>query len=192
MKYLGELSSPFLSEKYECIAMSKHLSGFTLIELLTVIILIGILTVSVLPKFDGTASYEAHSHRAQLISALRLAQQRAMQQTDTSDGYCHQIVFDNDVNVARYGVPDRLDCSNTSFAGWQPDATGFEVDSKYQVSFGINGSSNPSAVTFDGMGRPISNASLSNNCSGGCVLNVQSGVETLQISIESEGFIHAL
>ena len=172
--------------------MNKNQLGLTLIELLTVIILIGILTVSVLPKFDGTASYEAHSHRAQLISALRLTQQRAMQQTDGNDGYCHQIVFDNDPNVSRYGVPDRLDCTVTSFAGWQPDATGFEVDSKYQVSFGINGSTNPSAVTFDGMGRPISNASLGNNCAGGCLINVQSGIETLQISIEPEGYVHAI
>ena len=173
--------------------MKNNQFGFTLIELLTVIILIGILTVSVLSKFDGTASYEAHSHRAQLISALRLTQQRAMQQTDGNDGYCHQIVFDNDPNVSRYGVPDRLDCTVTSFASWQPDATGFEVDSKYQVSFGIDGSGgNQSAVTFNGMGRPISNESLGNNCSGGCVINVQSGIETLQIKIEPEGYVHAI
>jgi MSHA pilin protein MshC len=174
--------------------MKKNQTGFTIIELITVIILIGILAVAVLPKFDGTASYEAHSHRAQLISALRLTQQRAMQQTDASDSYCHQLIFDDDSNVSRYGIPDRLDCGETSFAGWQPDATGFEVDSMYQVSFGINGKANPSAVTFDSMGRPIinDNESVANNCAGGCVINVQSGVETLKIQIESEGYIHAI
>ena len=62
--------------------MKKSQHGFTLVELVTIIILIGILAVNVLPTFDGSASYEAHSHRAQLISALRLTQQRAMQQTD--------------------------------------------------------------------------------------------------------------
>jgi len=173
--------------------MKKHQIGFTIIELITVIILIGILAVAVLPKFDGTASYEAHSHRAQLISALRLTQQRAMQQTDNSDGYCHQLIFDNDSNVTRYGVPDRVDCDITNFPNdWQPDATGFEVEERYQVSFGINGKNNPSAITFDGMGRPISNASVVNNCSGGCIINVQSSVETLQIQIESEGYVHAI
>jgi len=171
--------------------MEKRQAGFTIIELVTVIILIGILAISVLPKFDGTASYEAHSHRAQLISALRLTQQRAMQQTDSSDSYCHQLIFDNNVNVSRYGIPDRLDCDDTSFAGWQPDATGFEVDSKYQVSFGIDGKTNQSAVTFDGMGRPIINSTLPNDCDGGCIINVQSSVETLKIKIESEGYIHA-
>jgi len=163
----------------------KTQHGFTLVELVTVIILIGILAVVVLPKFDGSASYEAHTHRAQLISALRLTQQRAMQQTN--DDYCHQLIFDNNANVSRYGIPDRTDCSKTTFPNnWQPDATGFEVDSKYEVSFQINGVANPSAVVFDSMGRP------QGNCVGGCIINVTSGVETLQIQIESEGYVHAI
>jgi len=161
--------------------------GFTLIELVTVIILIGILAVAVLPKFDGSASYEAHAHRAQLISALRLTQQRAMQQTDNTDGYCHQIVFYNDANVSRYGVPDRLDCSITTFpVNWQVDKTGFEVDSKYEVLFQINGVNNSSFVSFDSMGRP------QGNCIGGCIIDVQSSVETKKIQIELEGYVHAI
>lgn len=177
--------------------MNKNQTGFTIIELVTVIILIGILAVAIAPKFDGTASYEAHSHRAQLISALRLTQQRAMQQTDPNavavgQPYCHQLIFDNNVNVSRYGIPNRLDCSVTTFVGWEPDATGFEVDTRYQVSFGIEGKTNPSAITFDGMGRPVSNATIANDCAGGCIITVQSSVETLKIKIESEGYVHAI
>ncbi len=176
--------------------MKNNQIGFTIIELITVIILIGILAVAVLPTFDGTSSYEAHTHRAQLISALRLTQQRAMQQTDNSDGYCHQLIFDNSTTVSRYGIPDRKNCSIVIFTGqtpdWKPDATGFEVEKRYQVDFSIKGKTNPSAVTFDSMGRPISNESVVNNCAGGCIINVQSNVETLQIKIESEGYVHAI
>ncbi len=178
--------------------MKKNQTGFTIIELVTVIILIGILAVTVLPKFDGTASYEAHAHRAQLISALRLTQQRAMQQTDpnavsTGRPFCHQIIFDNSITVSRYGIPDREDCTIETFpAGWRADATGFEVESKYQISFAINGLTNPSAISFDSMGRPVANKSIANNCAGGCIINVISSVETLQIEIESEGYIHAI
>lgn len=166
--------------------------GFSLIELIVVIILISILAVSVAPKFDGTASYEAHTHRAQLISALRLTQQRAMQQTNSTDGFCHQIVFD-DV-ATRYGIPDRLDCDNTTFplplSDWVPDATGHLVDSRYQVSFVVidkNGTTlnNPQKVAFDWMGRP------SGACEGGCEINVVRPSETtLKITIEPEGYIH--
>jgi len=168
--------------------MTKQ-QGFTIVELVTVIVLMGILTVVIAPKFSGTDTYEAHAHRTQLISALRLTQQRAMQQTNpnaTGAGYyCHQIVFDN--VKARYGVPDRLNCAITAFPNtWQPDATGFEVDNKYEVSFQINGVANPGIVAFDSMGRP------QNNCFGGCIINITSSVETLQIQIEFEGYVHAI
>lgn len=180
--------------------MNKSQQGFTLVELVTVIILIGILAVNVLPKFDGTASYEAHSHRAQLISALRLTQLRAMQQTDSTDNYCHQLIFDDHEDYSRYGIPDRINCATTVFPnGWLPDETGFSIDvsadGTHQVSFGIDGKTNPSAVTFDSMGRPIANdsTSLPNNCVGGCTINVQQGTHApLQIKIESEGYIHAI
>ncbi|ALO36063.1 MSHA biogenesis protein MshC [Colwellia sp. MT41] len=160
--------------------------GFTLIELIVVIILISILAVSVAPKFDGTSSYEAHTHRAQLISALRLTQQRAMQQTNTADGYCHQIVFD-DVE-SRYGIPNRIDCTQTDpvfLPGWQADATGHTVDSRYQITFNIDGQDNPQTVGFDWMGRPTE------SCDGGCKINViRPGEKSLIITIEEEGYIH--
>ncbi len=167
--------------------------GFSLIELIVVIILIAILAVSVAPKFDGTASYEAHTHRAQLIAALRLTQQRAMQQTNTDStglagtaNFCHQIVFD-DVK-SRYGIPNRIDCTPTNplfLPDWQPDATGHIVDSRYEVTFNINGAANPQTLGFDWMGRPTM------DCDGGCEINVvRPGEKTLLITIEPEGYIH--
>ncbi|PKG85259.1 MSHA biogenesis protein MshC [Colwellia sp. 75C3] len=164
--------------------------GFTLIELIVVIIIIGILAVTVAPKFDGTASYEAHSHRAQLISALRLTQQRAMQQTDTTDDYCHQIVFDVVEGVNLYGIPDRVDCDNITFPtpikDWEPDATGHKVDEDYLISYNVDGQINPKRVGFDWMGRPLY------DCNGGCTINILRPSETtLTITIESEGYIHA-
>ncbi len=171
--------------------------GFTLIELIVVIILIGILAVSVAPKFDGTSSYEAHTHRAQLISALRLTQQRAMQQTNMDPNatagtanFCHQIVFDLVDGINVYGVPDRINCDIKTFPSpienWQPDATGHKVDSRYQISYNINGLANPKRVGFDWLGRPTF------DCNGGCEIHVIRPDETsLIITIEEEGYIHA-
>jgi len=175
----------------------KNFHGFTTIELVTVIIIVGILAVNVLPRFDGTASYEAHTHRAQLISALRLTQQRAMQQTSSGDSYCHQIVFDNDSVPVRYGVPDRTDCGITVFPNnWQPDATGHILDDRYDITYSID-SSALNQVSFDWLGR-------ANNCDSdvdngsdaklGCTIlvesAVQNGADALKITIESEGYIH--
>jgi len=172
--------------------MKKNQTGFTIIELITVIILIGILAVAVLPKFDGTASYEAHSHRAQLISALRLTQQRAMQQTrpdmdlGTGNSYCHHIVFDS--SKPRYGVPNRLNCGDTDFTGWdaEKDLTGHQVEERYDIAFNLSFSGD-AIISFDSMGRPTGGC----GDAGGCTIDVVSAVETLKIEIEREGYIHA-
>lgn len=162
--------------------------GFTTIELVTVIIIVAILAVNVLPRFDGTASYEAHTHRAQLISALRLTQQRAMQQTgadiEHGNSFCHQLIIEED----RYGIDDRTDCSkkNITRSDWLPEATGHVVDTRYDITFNIQGSS-LKEVSFNWLGQP-------NDCDGsgslGCTILVNSAVEALEIIIEEEGYIH--
>lgn len=160
--------------------------GFTLVELVTVLILIGILAVNVLPRFQGTSGYESHTHRAQLIAALRLTQQRAMQQTDSEDdNYCNQIVLE----TTRYGVPNRTDCTKTTFgSGWkaEKDATGHEVAARYNIEFSILGKTNPQ-ISFNWLGKPL------DDCENGCIIDVTNTEtdETKSIVIESEGYIHA-
>lgn len=158
--------------------------GFTTIELVTVIIIVAILAVNVLPKFDGTSSYQAHTHRAQLISALRLTQQRAMQQTDTAN-YCHQLILEAD----RYGIDNRIDCSKQDIyrTDWVPDLTGHIVEQGNNITFSIGGSSSKKIVSFDDLGKPRANSS----CAGGCIITIDSPASTLTIIIESEGYIHA-
>ena len=168
----------------------KKNDGFTLIELVTVIIIVGVLAVNVIPRFGATSSYEPHTQRAKLISSLRLTQQRAMQQTDSTDildstgaavGYCHEIVFED----SRYGIPSRTSCTNSFPSNWQPDATGHIVDDRYNITFDVDGLSNPSSLGFDWKGRPTG------DCAGGCVININHPTsESLKIYIEAEGYIN--
>lgn len=161
----------------------KLAKGFTLLELVIVIVLIAILATTALPKFFSSDSFEAHTFRTSLISALRLTQQRAMQQTNST--YCHQIIIASD--GASYGVPDRTDCAVTTFPmGWQPDATGLILDDSYSTTFQINGVANPGQISFDNMGVP------QDDCASGCLINISSSLETVQIQIESQGYIHAI
>jgi MSHA pilin protein MshC len=171
----------------------KQYRGFTTIELVTVIIIVAILAVNVLPRFDGTASYEAHTHRAQLISALRLTQQRAMQQTGAdiknNSTFCHQLTIEE----KRYGIENRSECPltpNINKVGWTPDATGHIVDDSYEVSFTIDGTT-LNNVEFNWLGQPND---CDNSGSLGCTILVESAVEkgadALKIKIEVEGYIH--
>ena len=160
--------------------MNKN-QGFTTIELVTVIIIVGILAVNIVPKFDGTSSYQAHTHRAQLIAALRLTQQRAMQQTgsiNTNQSYCHRLV----VEGARYGIDNRvaLDCSiqNINAANWVPDLTGHIVEQGNNITYLVDGTRSKT-ITFDWLGRP------GEDCNNGCVITVKSELEVLQASWRS-------
>lgn len=155
--------------------MKNNQQGFTLVELVTVIIIIGILAVTIIPRFSGSQDFEGHAFRVQLISALRLTQQRAMQNTDNQ--YCNQLV----IEVKQYGIPDVTDCSVTSLPNdFLPDATGLIVDDKYSITF------SPAIVQFDTLGRP-----LKGDCANGCDLTVASAVETLKITIDAQGYIYA-
>lgn len=57
----------------------KHTQhGFTLVELITVILILGFLAVTVLPRFVQTGNFESRTVQDKLISAARQAQQLAM------------------------------------------------------------------------------------------------------------------
>lgn len=53
-------------------------AGFTIVELVVVISIIGILSISIAPRFFGTSSYKNRLATDELLSALRYSQQLAM------------------------------------------------------------------------------------------------------------------
>lgn len=167
--------------------------GFTLLELIVTIIIIGILAVTILPRFSGSDGYEEYAYRARAISILRNVQLRAMQQGDTG---CYQVLVDN----KNLGIPDVSPCTPAaSFSGSFGESDDFsrtkelKIESNHEVVFGLQGSAASSfVIMFDSLGRPSS--APENDCQlgtfGGCVIEI-TGVETLTITIEEEGYIHA-
>jgi len=55
-----------------------QLSGFTLVELIVVILIVGILSISVAPRFFSVTTYENRQAADEVLSALRYSQQMAM------------------------------------------------------------------------------------------------------------------
>jgi len=149
--------------------------GFTLIEMVLVIIIIGVLSISIAPKFLTSGGYEEFTIQAQSIAALRAIQLRALQQTD---GTCHQVL----VTPTKIGKPDTNECeSNAEFStSWKPSATGLEIESGSGFSFDVSNSG--FAFEFDSYGRP--------SCGVNCDITILGG-QTLIVGIESEGYVHA-
>ncbi|KGJ98943.1 pilus assembly FimT family protein [Thalassotalea sp. ND16A] len=154
----------------------RRVSGFTIVELIVVVLIITILAITVVPKQFGSSSFDAFVYRDQMISHLRLKQQRAMQQTDSAT--CHQILIKSDGS----GYGSTTDCRNKILtADWRRDNTGFEIPIRSNVL--INSSSNET-LTIDSWGRVL-------ECSTQCIIEFTNAVDTARLCIEREGYIHA-
>ncbi len=54
--------------------------GFTLVELITIIVILGIIAVTALPRFSGRSGFDSRAFSDQVKAALRLAQKLAIAQ----------------------------------------------------------------------------------------------------------------
>jgi MSHA pilin protein MshC len=154
----------------------KVAHGFTLIELIIVIIILGILSVTVMPKFFTSKGFSEYAYRTDVIAKLRLIQTKAMQQTDSDVRFCHRVL----VTAKKLGAPEDCDASPNFATQWQDSAARLQINSNDDITFSTNVAGN--SFTFDSMGRP--------SC-GSCTITI-SGVQSVSVKIESEGYIHAL
>ena len=148
--------------------MPNQQRGITLLELIVTIIIIGILSATILPRFSGSDGYEEYAYRAQAIAILRHVQLRAMQQQSTN---CNNV----EIVADGIGIPNIVGCTVTPTTELLIEHEG--------VTFSNVG--DDFVVTFDKLGLP------GGSCVSGCTIDI-TGLETVQIKIESQGYIHAL
>jgi MSHA pilin protein MshC len=152
--------------------MCKSAAGFTLIEVITVIIIIGILSVNVLPKFLSSSGFEEYTYRDELLTKLRGIQQRAMQETDAAN--CLVSVSATQVSGC-----------DSNVAG---DTTSVAISNSHNVTFSISSNVNNNAFSFSDLGQPV-------GCTAApceITLTVVGEEQSLSIRINQEGYIFAL
>lgn len=151
-------------------------TGFTLVELIIVIVIIGVISVVVAPRFFDKDAYASRGFYEVSLSALRYAHKLAM------GSGCH-----TQVNFSATGVTVKQRASCTSGA--------FDVDVKHPgkpdqaFSESAPGVSIGSlSIYYDGAGRPYDSAS-------GVLLSapVTLAVDTRTLQVEPyTGFVHRL
>lgn len=157
--------------------LKQQLSGFTLIELAVTIIILGIMSATVIPRFFTSNGFEEYAYRTETIATLRAIQLRAMQQIDVDPTPCHIVL----VTQYKLGIPDDCDGTPSFTDDWEPLNVGVNIESdnaSFDVSLGDY------FFSFDQMGRPV-------DCPADCDITIV-GAENLSIRIESEGYIHAI
>lgn len=116
------------------IKTTSKTQGFTLVELIVVLIILAILAVYAAPHLFAPRSAEARAIQVELSSALRLHQQKAMQDTQTENCY--------PISTSSTGISMHNCHSGSSFI----ETTGA------QITFLSAGSPLPLPVEFNGLG----------------------------------------
>ncbi len=117
----------------------RYFSGFTLVELIVVILITGILSISIAPRFFGVASYENRQAIDELLSALRYSQQMAM----ARGGGIQLILTANNFTVQLSGGTNLR----------SPDGL-----IPYTKNFPDNINPTPDTVRFNALGQPVTAA----------------------------------
>ena len=140
-------------------------SGFTLVELVVVIILVGVLAVIAIPRFQGVASFNAMGFTDRVTESLRYAQKQAIaKRRNVCAAFSATAVTFTFASVAGAGQP-----CNTNLVG--PGG-----QSPYTVTPEGNGvafTSPPTNFSYDALGRPSTGQSISITGDGTRTLSVE-------------------
>ncbi|WP_354624158.1 type II secretion system protein [Psychromonas sp. MME2] len=155
--------------------------GFTLIELVIVIIVLGLLAATAVPRFIGKSSFEDYTVQDQLIARLRLVQLQNMNadpSPNATRNACYWVVVTADCFYNTHTARENGLCKTPPSAN-SNTCNSDSYDDRHIVTYS-NGMLSADNYTFGQHGKPIAGPSF-------IPLN---GDNHRSISIESEGYIH--
>lgn len=148
----GFLAGPFIFRTR--IVHHADCAGFSLVELIVVLILLGIMSAVIIPRWSGGSGFEERGFRDQVISALRYAQKSAIAARRT---VCVNLTTSpSALSVQISSAYGATGCSaGSALVG--PDGQNLVLTASSPAAF----VSAPVSVVFDAAGRPNSAASIS-------------------------------
>lgn len=148
--------------------------GFTLIELIVTMTIVGILAVTVIPRWSGSSEFNERAFRDRVVAALRYAQKSAIATRRTTCAIF--AASPASVSFRISGSNGAADCSvGGALVGMEGNALVVTAGS------GVSFSALPAAIVFDAAGRPTS----------GATINISALSASQSITVEAEtGYVH--
>jgi len=152
----------------------KVQKGFTLVELVTVIVLLGVLSATALPKFFDISGFQQQAFFDDTLNAVRYAQKLAV-----ASGCKVQVSVSSNSYVLSQPA-NRGQCSGNSPVFSQPVRNPGTGAASYSNSeSGVTLTASPAAFTFDALGRASAEA-----------LITVAGSKTISV-VSDTGFVYA-
>ncbi len=148
--------------------------GFTLVELVITILVIGVLAVTVTPRFLGSDAEDAIALRDRVLQFTRNMQLRAMQ--NVNDTSCVKI------SATTIAPPASHDCAQALSTSFDADQVISSAGTDYTFVTSDQNSDAFSQIQFNNLGQPTNIA-----CAGTCRITVGS----FAVCLEQEGAVYA-
>jgi MSHA pilin protein MshC len=133
----------------------KFEAGFTLIELVMVIVLLGILSATVLPKFFDVSSYQERAFFDDTLNAVRYAQKLAV-----ATGCKVQVSISANAYVLNSPALRSQCTSNSPVFSLAIRNPGTSETSYTHSESGVSLTSSPTSFYFDALGRASADVTL--------------------------------
>ncbi len=170
--------------------------GFTLVELVTVVMVLGILALTISPRFADTTGFAEYALQKRLMSSLRNIQLKAMY--DTRSDFCYKInVVTGSSSAASFSpsTTNYLPGNNIASCGTDLDATGpsflrsnaGEINAEGIAFSALDNATAITYVQFDSVGRAYTSAGT---CAAGCTFTF-TGQSAAKVCIADQGYVYA-
>ena len=148
-------------------------NGFTLVELVMIIVILGVISIVVVPRLTSISEASVNRDAKLLVNYLTMAQQLAMTRSEP-----YGVCFDLAGN--RYSV-SRTDCTDPGNIIPSPENRVDPLRIGYDAAITISPSGTTS-VFFDYLGRPTPN---------GLTITLSAGSLSIPVTVEANtGFVH--